>query len=54
LNAGVLVVVILDPGPQNARILSQDDPPRTLGAEEELTLPEVLEGFSVRAGRFFE
>ncbi len=54
LNAGVLVVVVLDPEPQIAHVFSADDPPRRLGAEEELILPEVLEDFRVRVGRFFE
>jgi Uma2 family endonuclease len=54
LNAGVLTVVVLDPGLNTAHVFSADDPPRTLGAEEELILPGVLEGFSVRVGRFFE
>jgi len=54
LNAGVLVVVVLDPGPSTAHVFSSDDPPRTLGAEEELVLPGILEGFSVRVGQFFE
>ncbi len=31
-----------------------DDPPRTQGADEELILPGILDGFSVRVGRFFE
>jgi len=54
LNAGVLVVVVLDPRPSAAHIFGADDPPRTLGAEEELVLPGILEGFRVRVGRFFE
>jgi len=54
LNAGVLTVVVLDPGLNTAHLFSPDDPPRTLGAEEELILPGVMEGFSVRVGRFFE
>jgi len=54
LNAGVLVVVVLDPERQSAQVFSSDDPPRTLGAEEELVLPGILQGFSVRVGRFFE
>jgi len=54
LNAGVLVVIVLDPEHQIAHVFSSDDPPRTLGAEEELVLPGILEGFSVRVGRFFE
>ncbi len=54
LNAGVLIVVVLDPEHRIAHIFSSDDPPRTLGIEEELVLPGILEGFSVRVGRFFE
>jgi Uma2 family endonuclease len=54
LNAGVLVVVVLDPEPQIAHVFSADDPPRTLITEEELILPVVLGDFRVRVGRFFE
>jgi len=54
LNAGVLVVVVLDAEPQIAYVFSADDSPRRLGAEEELILPGVLEDFRVRVGRFFE
>jgi Uma2 family endonuclease len=54
LRAGVLVVVVLDPKPQTAHVFGADDPPRSLGAEDELALPGILEGFRVRVGRFFE
>jgi Uma2 family endonuclease len=54
LNAGVLVVVVLDPGPQVEQVFSADDPPRTLTTEEELVLPGVLDDFRVRVGRFFD
>ncbi len=54
LNAGVLIVVVLDPEPQIAHVFSADDPPRILITEEELILPGVLEDFRVRVGRFFE
>jgi Uma2 family endonuclease len=54
LDAGVLVVVVLDPAPQVAHVFSANDPPRRLGAEEELVLPGVLEGFRARVGQFFE
>ena len=54
LGAGVLVVVVLDPGPQTAHVFAADNPPRVLGAEDELTLPGVLEGFAARVGTFFE
>ncbi len=54
LSAGVVVVVVLDPEHQIAHLFSSDDPPKTLGADEELVLPGILEGFTVRVGRFFE
>lgn len=54
LGAGVLAVVVLDPGPQTAHVFGADHPPRMLGAEDELVLPGILEGFRVRVGRFFE
>ena len=56
LYAGVLVVVVvvLDPEPQITDVFSADDPPRTLTAGEELSLPGILDGFRVRVGRFFE
>jgi Uma2 family endonuclease len=54
LRAGVLVVLVLDPRPQTAHVFSGDDAPKMLGIEDELVVPEILEGFRVRVGRFFE
>jgi Uma2 family endonuclease len=54
LRAGILVVVVLDPKPQTAHVFGADDAPRTLGPEDELVLPGILEGFRVRVGRFFD
>jgi Uma2 family endonuclease len=54
LHAGVLVVIVLDPGLSTAHVFGADDPPRTLGPEDEMVLPGILEGFRVRVGRFFE
>ena len=54
LNAGVLVVIVLDPEPQIAHVFSADDAPRTLKTEDELILPGVLDDFRVRVGQFFE
>jgi Uma2 family endonuclease len=54
LNAGTLVVVVLDPEPQIAHVFSADEPPRRFGADEELILPGVLEDFRVRVGQFFD
>jgi Uma2 family endonuclease len=54
LSSGVLVVVVLDPEPRVAHIFSANASPRRLGPEEELILPEILDDFRVRVGRFFE
>jgi Uma2 family endonuclease len=54
LGAGVLAVIVLDPRSQSAHVFGADDPPRTLGPEDDLVLPAILEGFGVRVGRFFE
>jgi Uma2 family endonuclease len=54
LNAGVLVVVVLDPEPQIAQVFTADDPPMTLKTEEELVLPGVLDEFRLRVGQFFD
>jgi Uma2 family endonuclease len=54
LNAGVLIVLVLDPTKQTAQVFSADEAPRTLSAEDQLSFPGVLEGFQVRVGRFFE
>jgi Uma2 family endonuclease len=54
LNAGVRVVVVLDPEPQIAQVFTADDAPRTLKTDEELILPGVLDDFRVRVGQFFE
>jgi Uma2 family endonuclease len=54
LRAGVLTVVVLDPEPQTAHVFGAVTPPRTLGPDDELVLPGILDGFRVRVGRFFE
>jgi Uma2 family endonuclease len=54
LGAGVLVVVVLDPGPKSAHVFGAEEEPRKLGADDELALPGILEGFRLRVGRFFE
>ena len=51
LNAGVLVVIVLDPEPRITHVFSADNPPRTLKVDEELVLPGILDDFRVRAGR---
>jgi Uma2 family endonuclease len=54
LLAGVLKVIVLDPEKQRAHLFSADQPPETLGPDDDLTLPGLLDGFRVRVQRFFE
>jgi Uma2 family endonuclease len=54
IRAGVLVVCVLDPEPMQAHLYYPDQPPRTLGPDDELTLPEPLGDFRVAVRRFFE
>ena len=55
LCLGVPVVCVLDPDSQTAELFYPDAPGRhTLSADDELTFPEVLPGFSVRVGELFK
>ncbi|MDB5312660.1 MAG: hypothetical protein JWO38_6862 [Gemmataceae bacterium] len=55
LNAGVTVVVVLDPGIDAATVYRQtEDIPQRFSNGDELTLPDVLPGFSVPVRKFFE
>ena len=54
LAAGVQYVVVLDPDPQIALVLSAEQPPRILGPDEELKFPDLLGEFRVVVRRFFE
>ncbi len=49
-------VIVLDPEPRTAHVFGAVAvaAPRSLTADDELTLPGILEGFRVRVGRFFE
>ena len=53
LDAGVSVVMVLDDEETTAHIITQDRY-QILNADDELTVPEILPGFSVNVGRFFE
>ncbi len=53
LNLGVTVVVVIDPEPRTASLFHADQPPRTLGPVDELTLPECLGDFRVAVRDFF-
>jgi len=54
LEAGVAVVVVLIPETQSAAIFRPDSLPVQLAADAELTLPDLLPGFSVPVRKFFE
>jgi Uma2 family endonuclease len=53
-SAGVLVVVVLDPATRSASAYRPDARTDIFEAEEDLTLPDVLPGFSVAVRKFFE
>jgi Uma2 family endonuclease len=54
LEAGVLIVVVLDEQRSQAHVFSAEGTPRMLGLEDELTFPELLGEFRVAVRRFFE
>jgi Uma2 family endonuclease len=53
LEAGVGVVVVLDPEPESAFVFRSDQPPQNLGPDEDLTIPDLLGDFRVAVRRFF-
>ena len=54
LEAGVTAVCVLDPKTETARVYSADETEQIVKADEELTFPGILPGFSVPVRRFFE
>ncbi len=52
-DAGVGVVIILDPDTEKAHVFRPGQPPRELGPDDELTLPDLLGDFRVVVRRFF-
>lgn len=54
LIAGVLVVCVLDPETKSVGVYPQNEFPRRLTADEELTLPEVFPDFRVPVRQLFE
>jgi Uma2 family endonuclease len=54
LRAGVRVVIVLDPPTASAGVFRADELPLRFSNGDELTLPDVLPGFSVRVAEFFE
>jgi Uma2 family endonuclease len=53
-KAGVAVVCVLDPERLTATVYRPNEPEEILTAEDNLSFPQVLPGFSVRVQRFFE
>jgi Uma2 family endonuclease len=54
LEAGVTVVCLLDPVSETAQVYRADELPRTLNAEDELDLPDVLGELRLPVRLFFE
>jgi Uma2 family endonuclease len=54
LDAGTTVVLVLDDERRLAHVYRADSAPRLLGAEDELSIPDLLGDFHVKVGRFFE
>jgi Uma2 family endonuclease len=54
LDAGATVVVVLDPETESLAVYRENELPIRMHNGDELTLPDVMPGFSVQAKRFFE
>lgn len=54
LTAGVLAVCVLDPETESVGVYTQEEFPRRLTADEELTLPEVFPDFRLSVRQLFE
>jgi Uma2 family endonuclease len=54
LDVGTTVAMVLDDQRRLAHVYQADGTTRLLGADEELSLPDLLGDFQVRVGRFFE
>jgi Uma2 family endonuclease len=53
LEAGVVVVIVLDSETERAHVFRADQPPRELATDDELTVPDLLGDFRVAVRRFF-
>lgn len=54
LEAGIVVVVILDPKTESAAVFRLDELPLRLSNSDEFALPDILPGFSAPVRSFFE
>ncbi len=54
LNAEVIVVCVLNPRQQTARLFDANGRDEILNADQDLAFPEILPGFQAPVARFFE
>lgn len=54
IKAGVKVVCLIDPDKATVLVYPGEEFPRLLGANDELTLPEVLPDFRIAVRQLFE
>ena len=54
LEAGVLIVLVLDDKHHSAHVFDAEGTHRMLGPDDELTFPDLLPDFRVIVRRFFE
>lgn len=54
LEAGVTVVIVIDPDTQSLAVYREDEFPVRMHNGDELTLPDILPGFAVKVKQFFE
>ena len=54
LEAGVTVVIVLDPETESLAVYRENEFPIRMHNGDELTLPDVLPGFAVQVRQFFE
>ncbi|QJW95262.1 Uma2 family endonuclease [Frigoriglobus tundricola] len=54
LNAGVGVVVVIDPNTETVSVYRDDGRQQILTSADPLTIPDVLPGFTVPVAQFFE
>ncbi len=54
LKAGITVVCVIDPKSLSVHIHRDDEMPRMLQGDDEVSFPDILPGFRVPAKRFFE
>jgi len=54
IEAGVTVVIVLDPETESLAVFRENELPIRMHNSDELNLPDVLPGFTVQVKRFFE